>query len=285
MNNEDRVSIIINIPCPDNFSIEKWPRSSFYGIYDGHGGKLCANFLKEYLHTFIFADENFPSRPKEALFHGFLKAEADFLKIAQEKNDNSGSCALVVMIIGDKCYTANTGDSRAILAVNKCEKVVPLTVDHKPHEPNEYNRIIQAGGSIVTHSYPIINKQGVKIGENCSRVQPGNLAVSRTIGDLDIKDSKIVIPDPDVRSFRIKQEYDFIVMASDGIYDKLSDWDVADSAWKALKFYKTVHEKIEGAVEEIMKAALNKQTEDNISVIFIALKGIKESLIDDIRVD
>jgi hypothetical protein len=69
--NEDRLGIIINIPCPQTFSIEKWPHSSFFGVYDGHGGKLCANFLKENLHKYVFDSEFFPARPKEALFRAF----------------------------------------------------------------------------------------------------------------------------------------------------------------------------------------------------------------------
>ena len=27
-----------------------WPKCSFFGIYDGHGGPTCADFLRDYLH-------------------------------------------------------------------------------------------------------------------------------------------------------------------------------------------------------------------------------------------
>lgn len=50
--NEDRVSIILNISKPDNYNGE-WPKSSFFGIYDGHGGSSCADFLRDYLHKFV----------------------------------------------------------------------------------------------------------------------------------------------------------------------------------------------------------------------------------------
>ena len=36
--NEDRVSIILNILKPQSRENEQWPRCSFFGIYDGHGG-------------------------------------------------------------------------------------------------------------------------------------------------------------------------------------------------------------------------------------------------------
>lgn len=63
--NEDRVAIILNIMKPKSkqFSGEKWPKCSFFGIYDGHGGHVCADFLRDYLHQFIIKDANFPKEP------------------------------------------------------------------------------------------------------------------------------------------------------------------------------------------------------------------------------
>mmetsp|Transcript_39751 Transcript_39751/g.39350 ORF Transcript_39751/g.39350 Transcript_39751/m.39350 type:complete len:96 (+) Transcript_39751:451-738(+) len=39
--NEDRVSIILNIVKPKGKeNISKWPKCSFFAIYDGHGGNV-----------------------------------------------------------------------------------------------------------------------------------------------------------------------------------------------------------------------------------------------------
>jgi serine/threonine protein phosphatase PrpC len=54
----------------------------------------------------------------------------------------------VVLIVGDMCYCANVGDSRAILSSDAGEITVPLSRDHKPCESNEYQRIVQAGGKV-----------------------------------------------------------------------------------------------------------------------------------------
>jgi protein phosphatase PTC2/3 len=49
--NEDRVSIILNMTRPaSKKNLNVWPKCSFFAIYDGHGGSVCADFLKDYLH-------------------------------------------------------------------------------------------------------------------------------------------------------------------------------------------------------------------------------------------
>lgn len=54
----------------------------------------------------------------------------------------------MILIVGETCYTANVGDSRAVLSMNCGEKVIDLSDDHKPSEMKEYNRIIKAGGQV-----------------------------------------------------------------------------------------------------------------------------------------
>ncbi len=99
---------------------ENWPKCSFFGVYDGHGGSFCADFLRDNLHQFVMREPSFPVNPTEALLAGFASAEKKILEIQSQKNkdslqDKSGSCAVVVLIVGDTCYVANVGDSRAIL--------------------------------------------------------------------------------------------------------------------------------------------------------------------------
>ncbi len=152
--NEDRVAIILNINKPEHRQRENWPKCSFFGVYDGHGGSACAEFLRDCLHHYVIREESFPWNPKEAIVNGFRKAEEKFIEQAQGVDENgnktvidkSGSCAIVILIVADTCYVANVGDSRAVLSMNAGLNVYPLSKDHKPSEQDEYQRIIKAGG-------------------------------------------------------------------------------------------------------------------------------------------
>ena len=64
------------------------------------------------------------------------------------------------------------------------------------------------------------------------RVFPGKLSVSRTIGDLEAKSQKhggnpnVVICEPEIKVFKLKEEYDFIILSSK-IYILLSFFPIA----------------------------------------------------------
>lgn len=95
--NEDRVSIILNITKPNVTSSSAseeadrpWPTCSFFGVYDGHGGAACADFLRDNLHQYVIRDPNFPSNPKQAIIDGFAAAESDFLEEALKKTSENG---------------------------------------------------------------------------------------------------------------------------------------------------------------------------------------------------
>ena len=152
--NEDRVSIILNIVKPNSYNGSFWPKCSFFGIYDGHGGSGCAEFLRDNLHHFVVRDPNFPVNPKEALIQGFSAAENEFINNyalsinGYDIKDRSGSCAIVILAVDDVIYTANVGDSRAVLAKNYGKEIISLSRDHKPDDEDETKRIIEAGGKI-----------------------------------------------------------------------------------------------------------------------------------------
>lgn len=116
----------------------------------------------------------------------------------------SGTTAAVAFVRGDQLYTANVGDSRAVLATQTAKGLRPveLTFDQKPEIAAERKRIEAAGGIVE----PILDPYDGPIGP-CRvwirrQALPG-LAMSRSIGD-SLAGSIGVCPDPVVNSFKVR---------------------------------------------------------------------------------
>jgi hypothetical protein len=158
--NEDNIISLININKPNNY-IGQWPNSlSYFAIFDGHCGITCSEYLMKNLHNFIFNNQFFPNNPVKALEYAFDKAEEEFYMI-YEKSD-SGSCAIVCLLIDDVIYVANLGDSRLIISNNNGKNYRILTNDHNLYNKNERKRIEMNGSKIYQEKIQlnqyIINK-------------------------------------------------------------------------------------------------------------------------------
>ena len=274
--NEDKVSIILTISKPKDFEGE-WPQCSFLGIYDGHGGSRCCDFLRDHLHHYIIKNKYFPKDPEKALLTAFERAERHFIsQIALKENNKSGSCALVLLIVDNIAYIANCGDSRAIGSYNSGTSYVDLSIDHKPNNEKEKERIEANGGKIYVS--PASERETY-------RVTPSSLSVSRTFGDMDAKLPKfggspgIIVSTPEIRKIEITNSLDFIIMGSDGIFEKLSSRKTVSCAWNTVnemsKRYDSVHSLSGGVVDMIIKTALKRGTNDNVTCVFLSFKNFE----------
>jgi serine/threonine protein phosphatase PrpC len=134
------------------------------------------------------------------------------------------------MIKNSQLIISNTGDSRIVLYKNG--KVFFVTKDHKPDSDIEKQRIKKAGGTVYQSPSIIpIYQNGKKINLPW-RVLPGRLSVSRTFGDIEAKLEKfggkqgVIVPTPDVTEIELNNEFDFMVIGCDGIFDVLSNEDL-----------------------------------------------------------
>ena len=254
----------------------------FFAVYDGHGGKGCSLYLKNNLHKYI----------KELSAKGIKNAvnevENNFLEKVALVNgvlsDISGSCAIMVLLKNKKCIIANIGDSRCVLFRNK--RLFFSTRDHKPNSSFEKRRIEQAGGSIYQTQSVIPLYQNGKLIEIPWRVQPGGLSVSRTFGDIESKEAKyggkkgVVVALPDVVEFDLNDEYNFMVIGCDGIFDVLSNNEIMECIKIVLRINKTKNKKINELCGDfaamIIKSALAKESFDNVSCIVVVfnIKGL-----------
>jgi len=162
---EDRI-------CAQEISVKGSKRACFFGVYDGHGGQAASTFIEKKLHKEVEKDlaGAFKSGPASddaihaSLTSTFTAADAELCKTAE---GDAGSTASTLLLIDNKCYAANVGDSRVVLC--RGGKAVPLTKDQKPSDPEEKKRIKAAGGFVMN-----------------GRVL-GTLAVSRAFGDREFK--------------------------------------------------------------------------------------------------
>ncbi|CAK79657.1 unnamed protein product (macronuclear) [Paramecium tetraurelia] len=261
--NEDRVSIILNLMKPaSNTFAGQWPQSSFFAIYDGHGGAACADYMRDNLHQYIIREDCFPSNPRLAISRGIEKAEKNYLQLADQKVlDKSGSCAVIALIVDKAIYIANIGDSRAILShQGKCSSI---TVDHKPSSENEQQRITKLGGQIYQAQIQVSSR----------------LAVSRTLGDAEAKLPKyggiqgVISAQPDIFQITVTDQ-DFLILACDGIFDKMNSEEVISSAWTVIS--NDVHHFAGKAVENIMRQSMSRKTVDNVTVVLIAFPQLEK---------
>ena len=219
---------------------------------------------------------------------GIEKTEKDFkqeegLNENGEIKDSSGSCGIIAMIKNNKLIIANVGDSRLVIYKNK--KISFITEDHKPDSETEKKRIELAGGKIYqTPSIFPLYQNGKKI-DIPWRVLPGRLSVSRTFGDIEAKEEKfggmknVVVALPDITEIELNNEYNFIVMGCDGVFDVLSNEEILECINIVLKEKKMTefindedyHELCGDFASMIIKSALAKESFDNVSCIVIAL--------------
>lgn len=122
------------------------------------------------------------------------------------------------------------------------------------------------------------------------RVRPGGLSVSRTFGDIEAKKEflggkrGVVIADPEISSHTIEQDDDFVLLASDGIFDTMTNQEIVDTVWNTLRHHKATclnpnkeYERILGeCVSNVMKRALIQNSEDNITVMMVCFKNLLE---------
>ena len=222
---------------------------NLFGVLDGHGmhGHFVSQFCKEY---FIKNMTNYVEILKstrgivtsegiynELKINGFsyiidLYNLVDLELTKQDAFDYnlSGTTCNIVFQFDKHLVCANTGDSRSILVFDngdlKNQGIFPLSYDHKPNLPNEFQRIQENGGMVDQ----IIDMFGNKIGPprvfKVGTRFPG-LAMSRSLGDLFAKECG-VIPTPQIIEYEINANTKYMVICSDGVWEFIQNEQVRD---------------------------------------------------------
>ncbi|CAH2301369.1 phosphatase 1K, mitochondrial [Pelobates cultripes] len=223
----------------------------YFAVYDGHGGAaaadFCDRFMEKYIKDFLTHEKDM----EKVLTRAFLEIDKAFSRHAHLSVDaslmNCGTTATVALLRdGIELVVASVGDSRALLC--RKGKPVKLTIDHTPDRKEEKQRIRESGGFIAWNSLgqPHVN---------------GRLAMTRSIGDLDLK-SKGVIADPETKRVKLHHANDgFLVLTTDGINFIVNSQEICD-------IINQCHDPIEAA-QVLAEQAIQFGAEDNSTAIVV----------------
>lgn len=64
--------------------------------------------------------------------------------------------------------------------------------------------------------------------------------MSKTFGDIEAKrpryggNPNVIVCDPDIKSFKVQDNFDFIMIGCDGIFERLNNRDCVDAVWERI---------------------------------------------------
>ncbi|GAB2300262.1 hypothetical protein Dimus_034297 [Dionaea muscipula] len=222
---------------------------SFYGVFDGHGGKAAAHFVREHLPRVIVEDADFPLELVKVVTRSFVETDTAFAKsCSRESSLSSGTTALTAMIFGRSLLVANAGDCRAVLSRNGV--AIEMSKDHRPCCIKERTRIESLGG-YIEDGY--LN---------------GQLGVTRALGDWHLKGLKVsgpLIAEPELRLVTLSKEDEFLVIGSDGLWDVFTSQNAVDLARRRLR----AHNDVKLCCKEMVEEAIKRGATDNLTVVMV----------------
>ncbi|CAL9037931.1 probable protein phosphatase 2C 73 [Musa acuminata AAA Group] len=214
----------------------------FCGVFDGHGpwghyvakkvlkslpSSLLCNWQESLALASLVADKKLCNFDlwKQAYLRACGVVDKELEHDRSLDSFHSGTTALTIVKQGELMVIANVGDSRAVLATTSDDgSLVPiqLTIDFKPNLPQEAERITESKGRVLC----LRDEPGVHRVWLPDEDAPG-LAMSRAFGDYCIKDYGLIsVPEVTQRSITSRDQ--FVVLATDGVWDVISNQEAVD---------------------------------------------------------
>jgi serine/threonine protein phosphatase PrpC len=262
------------------------PRTALFAVYDGHGqgGELVSQYSLYHVQQKLKRHPNFKDDLEKAFKETFVKIDDELSTEPSIEPLYAGTTACAALLRDNVLTLSNAGDSRAVLArlkttsdstatTTKTWQTIPLTVDQNPDHPDEMARIERYGGYVSPPPEPGLSAR-VWLDPSCSQI---GLAMARSIGDHAVKPVG-VIAEPVVTSHAITKDDDFVILASDGVWEFISSEEAVEIVGAHLS------KGASKACQALIEAAANKwhQEEgdyrDDITALVIRLQNLWDAV-------
>ncbi|XP_042490651.1 probable protein phosphatase 2C 27 [Macadamia integrifolia] len=226
---------------------------SLFGVFDGHGGKGAAHFVRDNLPRVIAEDAAFPLELEKVVMRSFMETDAAIARRSSLQSAlSSGTTALTAMIFGRSLLVANAGDCRAVLS--RLGVAIEMSRDHRPCCMTERKRIESLGG-FIDDGY--LN---------------GELGVTRALGDWHLQGMKEIgerggplSAEPELKMITLTKEDEFLIIGSDGVWDVFSNQNAVDFIRRRLQ----EHNDVKLCCKEMVEEGIKRETTDNLTIVLV----------------
>lgn len=117
---------------------------TFFGVFDGHAGALCAKIVAEALPSVVAIELDRGPDEISALNRAMKSMDVLLKKAVELFNDRSGCTASCVLATPTDLFVVNLGDTRTLVVDRGT--LVFASVDHGTENLEERKRVMRAGG-------------------------------------------------------------------------------------------------------------------------------------------
>lgn len=175
------------------------------------------------------------------------------VKVSTGAYQLSSGCVTCLALLRDRVlYVAHLGDCRAVLC--HAGEIEQLTEDHLPSRPSERQRLDKVGVEVSSDGY-----------------LHGRICVSRAFGDWawdEQEKCQGVTCEPDVHKIELAEDAEFLLLACDGIFEKMSSKQAGQLVRRRLRATGSP----QMAAEALVKQAKADGAQDNLSAIVRVFK-------------
>eukprot|EP01018_Ginkgo_biloba_P011148 Gb_03378 [translate_table: standard] len=288
--------------------------TSFFGVYDGHGGKVVAKFCAKYLHQVVKSEAYRKGDLCESLRTAFFRmdemmcGQRGWRELAVLGDKHNKITGLLDGMIWSSSRTVEnrseaeeddwgseqgahedfsgptSGSTACVALIRNNQLIVANAGDSRcvlSRKRQAYNLSRDHKPELENERERILQAGGFI---HAGRVN-GSLNLARAIGDMELKQNKFLPPEkqiltacPDINVVELCEDDEFIILACDGVWDVMSSQQLVDFIHEHINAEKN----LSAVCEKVLDKCLAPNTSsgegcDNMTIIVVQFKNSTES--------